>query len=419
MSQTDLEQSSITRQRIDGAVKMSVLVAALGYFVDIYDLLLFSIVRKPSLVALGFTDIEVQKQIGAYLLNMQMGGMLLGGIAWGILGDRRGRLSVLFGSIFLYSIANIANGFVHSVDMYGALRLVAGFGLAGELGAGITLVSEIMHKDLRGYGTTLVAAIGILGAVVASLVGKAFDWRVAYFVGGGLGLVLLILRINIFESGMFSEVLKKQVSRGNFLGLFTSTARLRKYVSCILAGLPTWFSIGILITFSDQFGRALGMPVLPNPGDAVMYTYIGASIGGMISGLLSQRLRSRKKVMLIYIIICAVTSALYLTAHGISLTGFYFLCFAIGFGDGYWAILVTMASEQFGTNIRATVTTTVPNFVRGAVVPLVLLNQALQGAFGVLGSGAIVGAVAIVTSLFALMGLDETFHKDLDYVEEG
>jgi MFS family permease len=345
--------------------------------------------------------------------------MLLGGIAWGILGDRRGRLSVLFGSIFLYSIANIANGFVHSVDMYGALRLVAGFGLAGELGAGITLVSEIMHKDLRGYGTTLVAAIGILGAVVASLVGKAFDWRVAYFVGGGLGLVLLILRINIFESGMFSEVLKKQVSRGNFLGLFTSTARLRKYVSCILAGLPTWFSIGILITFSDQFGRALGMPVLPNPGDAVMYTYIGASIGGMISGLLSQRLRSRKKVMLIYIIICAVTSALYLTAHGISLTGFYFLCFAIGFGDGYWAILVTMASEQFGTNIRATVTTTVPNFVRGAVVPLVLLNQALQGAFGVLGSGAIVGAVAIVTSLFALMGLDETFHKDLDYVEEG
>lgn len=403
--------------RLDKAVRMSVLVAALGYFVDIYDLLLFSIVRKPSLISLGFTDIASQKQIGSYLLNMQMGGLLIGGLAWGILGDRRGRLSVLFGSIFLYSAANIANGFVHSVDAYAWLRLLAGFGLAGELGAGITLVSELMDKETRGYGTTIVATIGILGAVVASLVGKEFDWRIAYFVGGGLGLALLILRINVFESGMFKAVLARPVSRGNFFSLFTSRERARKYISCILVGLPTWFSIGILITFADQFGAALGMPVLPNPGDAVMYCYIGASAGDLVSGLLSQRFRSRKKVMLGYILLCAVMTAIYLTSHGVSLGVFYFLCVAIGFGDGYWAMMVTTASEQFGTNIRSTVTTTVPNFVRGALVPLILLNQVLQGSLGVLGSAGVVGGITIVVALLALRGLDESFGKDLDYIE--
>ncbi len=396
---------------------MTVLVAALGYFVDVYDLLLFSIVRKPSLTALGVAAAQ-NDVVGAYLLKMQMIGLLLGGLAWGILGDRRGRLSVLFGSIFLYSAANFANGFVGSVEMYAWLRVIAGIGLAGELGAGITLVSEVMHRETRGYGTTVVATVGILGAVVASLVGKMFDWRVAYFVGGGLGLLLLLLRINVFESGMFASLGRRPASRGNFFWLFTSWARARKYLSCVLVGLPTWFTMGILITFADKFGTALGMAVPPSPGEAVMYAYIGAAAGDLVCGLLSQRLRSRKKVMLIYILASVVTTTLYLTSHGISIEMFYVLCVAVGFAVGYWAVMVTNASEQFGTNIRATVTTTVPNFVRGAVVPLVSLNMALQGSFGVLGSGAVVGGLSVVIALIALTGLDETFGKELDYIEE-
>jgi MFS family permease len=390
-------------------------VAALGYFVDIYDLILFSIVRVKSLTSLGLNEIGVRDQ-GIFIINMQMGGMLLGGILWGMLGDKKGRLSVLFGSIFLYSAANIANGFATSVDAYAWLRFIAGVGLAGELGAGITLVSEIMHKEKRGYGTMIVASVGILGAVVASLVG-AEDWRTAYFVGGGMGLLLLALRIGVYESGMFTQLRESAVRRGSFLSLFTSRERFVKYLGCILIGLPLWFLVGILVTFSKELGTALGVVPAPSPGAAIMYCYIGLAAGDLASGALSQWLRSRKKVALGFIIFCAVMVTVYCLAHGVSLTTFYVICVFIGLSGGYWAIFVTIASEQFGTNIRATVTTTVPNFVRGAVVPMTLLFKAGIGELGIIQSAALIGGSTIIIALIALANLEETYGKDLDYIE--
>jgi putative MFS transporter len=397
------------------AIQFSVLVAALGYFVDIYDLILFSIVRVKSLVSIGVPASQLL-DTGALLLNMQMGGMLLGGLLWGILGDRRGRLSVLFGSIALYSAANIANAFVGSVGAYAALRLIAGIGLAGELGAGITLVSEIMSRESRGYGTTIVAAVGITGAVAAALVGDFFDWRIAYIVGGVMGIALLLLRIGVFESGMFQQVKASDVSRGNFFTLFAERRRAIKYVSVILIGVPIWYVVGILVTFSPEFGAAMGMTPPPNAGRAVMFTYIGLAVGDLASGWLSQILQSRKRVVLLFLTLTTLCVATYFFGPR-TLTTFYVLCAAMGFATGYWAVFVTIASEQFGTNIRATATTTVPNFVRGAVVLLTLSFQALRAPLGTRGSGMIIGAVTLALAFLALRGLEETCGKDLDYIE--
>jgi MFS family permease len=398
------------------AVSLSVLVAALGYFVDIYDLILFSIIRVKSLNSLGVPP-GALLDTGALLLNMQMGGMLIGGLLWGVLGDKRGRLSVLFGSIFLYSVANIANAFIHSVEAYAALRFIAGVGLAGELGAGITLVSEVMSRENRGYGTAIVASVGITGAVMAAIVADLFDWRVAYIVGGVMGIALLLLRIGVYESGMFEQVKTTETARGNFFTLFATRERAIKYVSAILIGVPIWYVIGILITFSPEIGKALGMDPPPNAGRAVMYTYIGLAVGDLASGFLSQWLRSRKKVALIFLTLTVVTVGIYFSGVAQSPTAFYTLCVAIGFAIGYWAIFVTIASEQFGTNIRATATTTVPNFVRGAVVPLTLAFQAMKGPLGITTSAALAGIIALTIAFLALRGLEETFGKDLDYVE--
>lgn len=401
----------------DKNVFFTILVAALGYFVDIYDLILFSIVRVKSLKAIGVPEAEVLDR-GVLLLNMQMTGMLVGGILWGILGDKRGRLSVLFGSILLYSLANIANGFVQDVPTYAVLRVIAGIGLAGELGAGITLVSELLPTRSRGYGTTIVAGVGILGAIVAVFVGDLFDWRVAYFVGGGLGIALLILRIGVYESSMFNEVKAKAVARGSFGSLFKTAARARRYVSVILIGVPIWYVIGILVTFSPEIGRAMGMTDPPAAARAVMFCYIGLAVGDIASGLVSQLLKSRRKVVLGSVLLTAGAMALYFTVGAASKDGFYWLCFLLGVGSGYWAVFVTMASELFGTNIRATVTTTAPNFVRGAVVPLTTLFQLGKPSLGVPGSAIAVGVLAIVISLAALLGVEETFTRDLDYLEE-
>ena len=303
-------------------------------------------------------------------------------------------------------------------EAYSWLRLIAGIGLAGELGAGITLVSEILPKETRGYGTMIVASIGILGAVVASLIGDYFDWRIAYYVGGGLGLVLLVLRIGVFESGMFNAVKQTNVARGNFLSLFSSFKRTAKYVSCVLIGVPIWYVVGLLITFSPELGAALGMPVAPNAGRSIMYCYIGLAAGDFLSGFLSQYLGTRKKVVLAFILFTAAGILAYVMSSGLSLGAFYLLCVALGLGGGYWAVFVTIASEQFGTNIRATVTTTVPNFVRGAVPLLIFLFQSWRGSLGVIGSAATVGLITVVVALIALWNLDETHGKDLDFVEE-
>jgi len=405
-------------------LKPAVIVGALGYFVDVYDLILFAIVRRASLQDLGFSGDQVLAQ-GLHLLNLQMLGMLLGGIAFGILGDRLGRLTVLFGSILLYSIGNIANGFVHSVEAYGVCRFVAGFGLAGELGASITLVSEVLSKKTRGYGTMLVAAVGVFGAVIAGLVADQVKWQTAYFIGGGLGLILLVLRVSVAESGMFKQIKKSsdKVSRGNFLCLFTSWKRFLKYLRCILIGLPNWFAIGILITLSPEIATALEIKGEINAAHAIVFAYTGITLGGFVSGFFSQQLRSRKKIVFAFILFTFAAMVAYFLAVGQPAATFYFIVLVLGVGVGYWAVFVAIAAEQFGTNIRATVATTVPNFIRGSVVLLncafnFLKSHNIGGVpIGIVNSAAIVGTVCILIALWALRGLDETHGKDLDYIE--
>jgi len=394
-----------------------VIVAALGYFVDIYDLLLFSIVRIPSLKGLG-VPVEELFDKGEFLLRVQMGGLLVGGILWGIMGDKRGRLSVLFGSILLYSLANLANGFVTTVEQYTWLRFIAGIGLAGELGAGITLVAEVLPTRLRGYGTTLVATVGLLGAVLANVIAKNFDWQIAYIIGGVLGLLLLIARISVFESGMFLSLKEQNIDRGNFISLFTRADRFKKFMNCILIGLPIWFTIGILITFSPEFASVLGLPDPIVAGDAVMFSYLGLAAGDMSSGVLSQWFRSRRKIVFVFVLITLGFILMYLYPPIVSKPFFYFSCFCLGFGIGYWALFVTIAAEQFGTNLRSTVATTVPNFIRGTVVPLTLAFKFLRDGIGVINGAVVVGVVTIIIALLALHALQETFGKDLNYIED-
>lgn len=403
--------------RIRAVFSIPVVVAALGYFVDIYDLILFSIVRIPSLKSLGLEGPALVDQ-GVFLLNMQMVGMLLGGILWGVLGDRKGRMKIMFGSIFLYSAANIANGMVHSVEAYAATRFLAGVGLAGELGAGITLVSEILHREVRGYGTMIVASVGVSGAVAANFVAGMFSWQHAFYIGGVLGFLLLILRICVHESGMFRQMEAGGVSRGNFLALFTDRGRFIKYLNSILIGIPTWFVVGILITFSPEFGKVLRVSGPVNAGNAVMFCYLGLIFGDLASGVLSQLLRSRRKAVLAFIILNMAGIAAYFLLAGASLVTFYAVCALLGFASGYWAIFITIAAEQFGTNLRATVATTVPNFVRGMVVPITLLFQLARQFLPIETSALLVGSACILVSLLALYHLEETFHKELDYYEQ-
>jgi len=397
---------------------LSVIVAALGYFVDIYDLVLFSIVRVPSLESLGFSGQELIGN-GVFLLNMQMAGMLVGGIIWGILGDRKGRLKIMFASIFLYSLANLANAMATSLSAYATFRFIAGIGLAGELGAGITLVSEVLPTSLRGYGTMLVASVGVSGAILANLVASAFDWRTAFVLGGALGLLLLLTRIRVAESGMFRAMGKKAgVNQGNFLALFRNRQRFRRYLNSIMIGIPIWFVVGILITFSPEFARALSISGAVSAGNAVMFCYGGLILGDFTSGMLSQVLQSRKKAIFIFMLMTLAGICLYFLQAGQSPAFFYGVCGFLGFAGGYWAIFVTVAAEQFGTNLRATVATTVPNFVRGMVVPITTVFQLARNYLSLESSALAVGAVCLVVAFLALSGLEETFHKDLDYFEE-
>ncbi|MDX2197262.1 MAG: MFS transporter [Cytophagales bacterium] len=389
----------------------AVVVAALGYFVDVYDLVLFLVVGKKSLADLGIPIENFE-----LLLNVQMIGMLIGGIVWGVMGDKNGRISVLFGSILTYSLANIANAFVPNLEMYIALRFIAGFGLAGELGAGVTLVSEIMKKENRGYGTMLIASIGVTGAVVAGLVGQ-IDWKVSYLIGGGLGISLLLLRIGVFESGMFNTLKQQEVSRGNFFALFYKRETFLRYLNCIMLGLPVWFIIGILVGQADKFGKALGIQGDIVAGLCVMFCYAGLVFGDLASGALSQILQSRKKVFVIFYILCLLNIAIYLNINGMDVVIFYSIIFFLGFSVGFWAIFVTIASEQFGTNVRATVTTTVPNFVRGSLVPITIVFKFIVSYMGLIQGTAITAVIIFAICFASLWFTKETFGKDLDYFE--
>ncbi len=420
-------QSSIN-SNANKAITTTVLVAALGYFVDVYDLVLFLIIGVKSIKGIGFQE----NIIGEFqsLLDIQMIGMLVGGVFWGILGDKKGRLSVLFGSIIMYSLANIANGFVdvfHDKDQaflaYGVLRFIAGFGLAGELGAGITLVSEVMTKEKRGYGTMIVASVGVTGAIVAALVGKFLSWQLAYFIGGGLGLSLLMLRIGVFESGMFENSKKENVQHGNFFDLFKNKKIALKYLYCILIGSPIWFVIGILIGRAPEFAAEMGISgsALLEREYSIMFCYTGLVFGDIASGALSQLLQSRKKAFYIFYVFCAGVVLVYLNLSDVTAFVYYVMITLLGFSVGFWAMFVTVASEQFGTNLRSTTATTVPNFVRGSLVLIAMLFDYLRGPekLNSLTSAALAVTVFLfVISFWAISQLPETFGKDLDYVEE-
>ena len=413
-AQTSARRSA--RVELRRILTATVLVSALGYFVDVYDLLLFSIVRVESLRELGVAD-EDMLSTGVLLLNWQMAGLLLGGIAWGVLGDKRGRVSVLFGSIALYSIANIANAFVTNVPTYAALRFLAGLGLAGELGAAVTLVTETLPKETRGYGTAIVASFGLLGAVVAALVGGLTNWRIAFAIGGVLGLMLLGLRFKLRESGMFDAARSSDATRGSLRHLLGTPERRWRYMHCILLGMPVWFAIGVLVTFSPEFGLELGITGAISAGTAVLVTYAGGVAGDLASGFASQRFKSRQWVLLVFIGGIALAMDIILIPRGYSSSTFYVLCAILGFFVGYWAVFVTQAAEQFGTNLRATVATTVPNLIRGSVVPLTLLTTALRGPLGLGRAALIVGAGCCLIALWSLRSLKETYGADLDYLE--
>ena len=394
-----------------------VIVAALGYFVDIYDLLLFTQIRIKSLHDLGLNE-EAANKIGATILNWQMLGLLIGGILWGVLGDKKGRLSVLFGSILLYSLANIANGFVHDVTSYTICRFIAGIGLAGELGAGITLVSELIPKEKRGIATSLVAGIGLMGAVLAYFIQLHFHWRTCYYIGGGLGLMLLLMRVSVFESGMYKAVESKHVERGNFFMFFASKKRLLTYIRSILIGLPTWYVIGILIAFSNKFGKQFGIAEPIDPAKAVMFAYVAIAIADVLAGLLSQWFRSRKKTLYFFYALTAIALVLFFRQQGGSASEMYWITAFLGFGTGFWAIFVTIGAEQFGTNLRATAATTIPNLVRGSLPLMTLLFEGLQTPFSYIHAAEIVGMVVMSIAIIAAATSRETFGRDLDFLEE-
>jgi putative MFS transporter len=424
----------MTSNRQIGLLSLPVLVAALGYFVDVYDLLLFTIVRQPSVMAVGATAKTIIED-SAHIINWQMSGLLIGGIIWGVIGDKYGRLKVLFGSIMLYSVANILTSFVQSVDQYAYCRFIGGIGLAGELGAGITLVSEMLPKNKRGIGTSMVAGIGLSGAVFAyftfqytkqwglhyNMAGiQINDWRICYQIGGILGVFLLVLRIRVSESFMFESAKLANIEKGNFLQFFSNKKRFSKYVKAILIGLPTWFVIGVLVNYSNKFATELYGKNLIDSGKSIMFAYVGIAVGDIVIGYVSQYFKSRKKALLVFYSLNTVAMILFFSVVNDNDQRMYAICTLLGFSTGYWAIFNTMAAEQFGTNLRATAATTIPNMVRGAL-PLInfLFLDILQKKVGwtVIQSGILTGVIVMSITVIAFVFTEETYHKDLDYLE--
>jgi MFS family permease len=412
---------TISQNKQASILNIAVIVAALGYFVDIYDLLLFTIVKKSSVLAVGASDASLLAD-STKIINWQMIGLLIGGIVWGVLGDKKGRLSVLFGSIILYSIANFITGFIQTVDQYATCRFVAGLGLAGELGAGITLVSELLPKNKRGIGTSLVAGIGLFGAVAAYFTYRFTEenWRLCYKIGGVLGIILLFLRISVAESGMFNEIKRSNVQRGNFFMFFNNGRRFKKYFLAILIGLPTWYVIGILVNQSDRFGKAMFGSTTIDSGRSIMFAYTAIAIGDILIGLVSQYFKSRKKALLLFYLLCVASLMIFFSNANNSDTRMYAICAMLGFSTGFWAIFVTMGAEQFGTNLRATAATTIPNMVRGALplINLLFLNLFQKSwQWPLIKSGIVTGTVVLVITFIAFYFTEETFFKDLNYTE--
>ena len=408
----------MTQKKEYGILSLPVIVGALGFFVDVFDLLLFNIIRKPSLKSLGLDENSIDAT-GEYMLNIQMIGLVIGGILWGILGDKKGRLSVLFGSILLYSIATIANGFVQDVTTYTWLRFIAGLGLAGELGASITLTSEILPKEKRGIAATIIATTGVLGTITAFYVNDFFNnWRICYFIGGGLGLLLLLMRVSIKESGMYDSVRNKSVQLGNFFMFFNKRDRFLRYIRSILIGLPVWYAIGVLVSFSNKFGKGMGIENV-DPGRAVLYQYMGLALGDLSAGFLSNIIKSRKKALFVFYSIAICFMVLYFVQHNETAQHMYWICMGLGFGSGISVLYISMSAEQFGTNLRSTATTSIPNFVRGGLVLISFLFQWIRSLNGIdfVTGGWITGIIVMLIALLAVIFTKETFGRDLDFIE--
>lgn len=404
---------------IDRATLLTIIVAALGYFVDVFDLLLFSIVRVSSLRDIGIEG-DALLSTGILLINIQMAGLLLGGILWGVWGDKMGRKSVLFGSILLYSVANIANGFVHDVPSYAVFRFIAGIGLAGELGAGVTLASELLPKQWRGLGTSFISAIGVLGAAAAALLADYLSWRVSYMTGGVMGLLLLLLRVNVRESELYKKLMEKthDAARGNLMLFIRKPALLGRLALVVLVGAPIWGVVGLFMTFTPEFAKDFGMTTLPTAGNAILTYNITLAFGGAVIGLLSQKWKSRRRAVFFFLLLLSVFTLVYVfVPYGDSTALYYFMCALLGFGIGYWAMFVQMGAEQFGTNIRATAATSIPNFVRALTIPMTASFHFLIPALGVSSAGLSVIAISIAVAFAALFLLKETFSTDLDYIE--
>jgi len=405
-----------------GVFSLPVIVGALGFFVDIYDLLLFNIVRRSSFRELGVPE-DQMKNLGENILNWQMIGLTIGGILWGIMGDKKGRKNVLFGSILLYSLATIANGFVQTMDQYTWLRFIAGLGLAGELGASITLTTELLPKEKRGIGSAIIATSGVMGTITAyiiySLSGE--DWRLCYLIGGGMGILLLFARINALKSGMYDAAKQSQVQMGNFFMFFNNRKRFIRYLRAITIGLPVWYVIGILISFSDEFAKQFGITGFDQP-KSLMLQYAALAFGDMGAGIFSNYIKSRKKTLMIWYGILAVFIFLFFALKGGgSAFNMYLLCMGLGFGSGISVLYITMSAEQFGTNLRATAAISIPNLVRGFLPLISLLFRFLRGpnGFNDYVTGAwLTGIVIMVVGFISVLYTDETFGKEMNFVEK-
>jgi len=398
-------------------VALSVAAAALGYFVDLYDIVIFGVVRVVSLNDLGITGAD-NTSWGIHLLNLQMTGMLIGGVLWGVLGDIVGRRAALLATIGIYSLANVANGFVTSVEQYAVLRFIAGVGLAGELGMGVTLVAELMPARYRGYGTTVIAFLGLLGALAASYVGVLLPWRLAYFAGGGMGLLVMALRwYGLRESAMFAARRAQAQHQGDVRLLFKSLPTFGKFLAVIAVGVPIWYISALFVNLAPEYGRALKLTAPLSVAEALRWQAIGLAIGSAATGLLSEWLHSRKRVLYGCFAALIGLVGLLLSLDGASVTAYCVVMFAIGLGQGYWTVFITTSAEQFGTNIRATVATSVPNFVRAMIVPITLSLKAIWDATGLVGGTLLIGALVFGVALAALWSLPETWGKNLDYTE--
>lgn len=413
---------TLENQKPIGLLSLPVLVGALGFFVDIYDLLLFNIVRISSFTELG-VESQALKTVGESIVSWQMTGLTIGGILWGIMGDKRGRKSVLFGSILLYSLATIANGFVQTIEQYTWLRFIAGLGLAGELGASITLTSEMLSKEKRGLASTIIATSGVLGTIAAYYVHdlSGENWRLCYFIGGGMGIALLLLRIGIFESRMYDMTRTSKIPLGNLLFLFNKRERFFRYLRSILIGLPVWYTIGVIISFSDEYARQFGISGFSQP-KALMLQYVALAFGDVSAGLLSNVLKSRKKTLYIFYSIISFFLILFFGLRGGgNALNMYLICMGLGFGSGLSVMYITMGAEQFGTNLRATTAISIPNMVRGFVPLMLLLFQFLRSDYVlndyVMGAW-VTGVVVISVGFISVLKTKETFGKDLNFVEE-